>query len=191
MADDGKKKVPMWLPPPPRRGPTEVPNLNWVNALDNLTALSAGLVAFPLAFIVFIIGLSIGASKTLGFGVTWQTVGVLLNGISAILFVAGAEFFATAKEYNLWGLPIDYEQYLEKLYGPERWEEIKKKTQETTLDHEERGRHCYNGAIMLMFGALFFVVGPYNLVTAIILSGAGILLECYQWVQTKRLHEFT
>jgi hypothetical protein len=47
-------------------------------------------------------------------------------------------------------------------------------------NHESYGRWSYNSALLLMFVGLFFVIGPYNLVAAAIVSGSAMLYELFQ-----------
>jgi len=169
----------------PRPGGVELSNFDWMNTLSGFALMSGGLVGFTLAFIPLILGLSVGNTKLYA-GITWGNIGILLNGISAVLFVAAAEFFTTATEYNVWALPTGYEKHLSDLYK-QHWEAIKQERLKICFRYEELGRYSYNFAIFLMFLALFFVIGSYNPVIALIVAALGVGLEFYQMVLAKEV----
>lgn len=154
---------------------------NWRDTLGDFAAVSGVLAGFTLAFVVFILGWSV-ADRSLVCGITWGNIGVLLNGISSTLFIAAAEFFLGAKELNAWGLTDKYETDLSDRFrqSGEDWEKIKEDDLTRCTQYEERGRHCYNMAIFLMFLALLFVIGPYQMSIAVLVAGLGIGLELFQ-----------
>jgi hypothetical protein len=182
MADDDKekKKTPVrYMPPPPwppRPGGIQS-NVSWMDTLGDFVLISGGLVGFTLAFVTFILGWSV-AKEPFPFypAITWGHVGVLLNGVSAVVFIAAAEFLTTAKQYNIWSLPAEYQKQLPN------WKDIQEEAPRNMLRYEERGRFCYNLALFLMFFAFLFVIWPYNWVIAVIVFALGVGLEVFQMV---------
>jgi hypothetical protein len=183
MADDDKEETPVkYMPPPPwppRPGGIQMSNVNWMDTLGDFALISGALVGFTLAFVTFILGWSVAKQPfPLYPGITWGHVGVLLNGVSAVVFIAAAEFLVTAKQYNIWALPAEYEkQLIEQLPN---WKDIQKEALRNMLHYEERGRLCYNLALFLLFFAFLFVIWPYNWVIAVIVFALGIGLEVFQ-----------
>lgn len=150
---------------------------NWRDVLADYSAVSGVLAGFTLTFVVFILAWSLADHPLFSF-ISWGHVGILLNGISSALFITASEFFLVSKEHNVWALPDKYEKFLSK--GFKDWKNRREENITRCLQYEERGRHCYNAGIVLIFGAVFFVIGPYNLTIAFIVSGLGIGLELYQ-----------
>jgi hypothetical protein len=160
-----------------------VTGYNWRNVLGDFAAISGVLAGFTIAMVVFILGWSV-ADTPLLWGVTWANVGVLLNGAASGLFIAASEFFLSSKEFDAWALPQRYEDDLERRFKQQGqdWAKIKEDNLMKCGRNEGHGRYCYNLAIFLMFLSLFFVIGPYNVYVATIVSGLGIALEAYQWL---------
>jgi hypothetical protein len=154
---------------------------NWRDVLGDYAAISGILAGFTLTFVVFILGWSI-ASQSFVCNISWGQIGVLLNGVSAALFIVASEFLLKSKEHNVWALPDKYEDHLANGFkgNGQDWEKIKSENLDKCLQYEGRGRSCYNLGIFLIFCALFFVIGPYNLAIASVVSGLGIGLELYQ-----------
>jgi hypothetical protein len=156
---------------------------NWRDTLGDFAALSGVLAGFTLALVVFILGWSI-ADQPLYSGITYGHVGVLLNGISSALFIAASEFLLMSKEHNVWALPDKYEEHLNEIFRD--WGKIKTENLDRCLHYERRGRYCYNLGIYLIFVALLFVIGPYNLLIGLVVSGLGIGLEIYQMTHNPK-----
>jgi len=180
-----------YMPPPPwpsNPGGTRTPNVNWMDTLDSFTLISGGLVGFTLVFVTTILGWSVAHQpiSPLFPAITWGDIGVLLNGVSAVLFINAAEFLTTAKQFNTWSLPSGYESWLSEQLGKENWEKLKPQARKNMLRYEELGRLCYNSGLLFMFGAFFFVICPYNLAIAIFISLLGAALQILQMV-TMRL----
>lgn len=154
---------------------------NWRNSLGDYATTSGVLAGFTLAFIVFILGSSVGDSRLVS-GFTWGEIGVLLNGVASALFVASTEFFLSSKSYDVWNIPEQYEKFLEIGFQKEgrRWDTLKLENLTNCRKYEGRGRWCYNVGIFVMFTAFFFVIGPYNLAVAVLVTLCGVSLELLQ-----------
>lgn len=161
----------------------KVTGYNWRNVLGDFAAISGVLAGFTIALVVFILGWSVADTPLLQ-NVTWANIGVLLSGAASGLFIAASQFFLSSREFDAWALPERYENDLERRFKEQGqdWAKIKEDSLTKCGKQEIYGRHCYNLAIFLMFLSLFFVVGPYNLYVATIVSGLGIALEAYQWL---------
>jgi hypothetical protein len=110
--------------------------------------------------------------------IRWGDVAILLFGLASVAFIAATEFFLGAKEFNLWDIPDGYRKELEE--GLVDWEKVWEDSLAQCRRRERNGRKSYNYAIFLMFGGLFFAIGPYDLVVASAVAGLGILLEVFQ-----------
>jgi len=151
--------------------------------LVDFAAISGVLAGFCITLVVFILGWSV-ANTPLFCGTTWGNVGVLLTGVSSALFIAASEFFLGSKEFDVWTLPQKHESFLEKGFKNEGtdWEKIRQDHLKNCSTYEGRGRFCYNTGIILLFIGLWFIVGPYNVIVATIVSGLGIGLQLYQYI---------
>jgi hypothetical protein len=169
------------MPSPPKPGHPQTPNVNWIGTLDNFSLIGGSLAGFTLAFVVFIFGWKVASDPfPLDPAITWGDVSVFLNGFSAVVFIAAAEFLTIAKQYNIWGLPKDYTDRLAN------WTEIQKKAPAIMLRYEEIGRRCYNLALFLMFFAFLFVIWPYNWAIALFVFASAMVLQVFQMTAGKR-----
>ena len=157
---------------------------NWRSVLGDFAATSGVLAGFTITMVVFILGWSI-ANTPLFYGITWANIGVLLNGIASALFITALQFFLGSKEFDMWALPEQFERNLREGFEREGkdWSSIRETNLAKCSQHESRGRRCYNLAVIITFLAVFFVIGPYNICIATLVSGLGIALEVYQWFQ--------
>jgi hypothetical protein len=154
---------------------------NWQSTLGDSAAISGILAGFSFAFIVFVLPSS-AANTRLVCDITWGNISVLLNGIAGVLFVISSELFVSAKQFDIWSIPDMYKQHLEdglKKDGKE-WKDVREETWQNCRLYEGRGRKVYNVAIFVLFLATGFIIGPYNIVIAVLVSGLGIGLELYQ-----------
>lgn len=139
------------------------------------------MAGFCFALIVFILGWSV-ASSTIGYGVTWAQLGVLLTGIASALFVASSEYFLMAKSSDVWSLPDRFEESLRAGFRDEGgdWDKIKDAMDDKCKIYVKRGRKCYNGGVFLIFIGLWFVIAPYNIFISSIVVAMGLGLEIYE-----------
>jgi len=119
--------------------------------------------------------------------VTFGQVAVLLFGISTGFFICAAELFLLAKEFDVFSIPEPYRGLLKENCEQRRvdWTEFEKEQTEKCRNNEKLGRNFYNSAIFIMFGGLFFVIAPYNVLVAMLVSGLGVLLELWQREKAK------
>jgi len=87
-----------------------------------------------------------------------------------------------AKEFDVFSIPKPYRDLLKEDCEQRQkdWAEFENGQTEKCRHNEKLGRWCYNSAIFIMFGGLFFAITPYNLLIAISVSGFGISLELWQ-----------
>lgn len=155
---------------------------NWRNTLTHFASISGVLAGFCVTFIALILGGKVADIKIFTSGITFGQVATLFFGISTGLFICAAELFLYAKEFDVFGIPEPYRKLLKddcKLEKKE-WAEFEDEQTERCRQNERLGRRCYNSAIFIVFGGLFFAIAPYNLLIAFLVSIIGIALELFQ-----------
>lgn len=155
---------------------------NWRNTLTQFARISGVLAGFCVTFIALILSGKVADIEICTSGVTFGQVAILLFGISTGLFICSAELFLSAKEFDVFGIPEPYRKLLKDDCESKKkgWAEFEDEQTEQCRHYERLGRRCYNSAIFVIFGALFFVIAPYNPLIALTVSGFGILLELWQ-----------
>jgi hypothetical protein len=155
---------------------------NWRNTLADFASISGVLAGFSVAFIALILGGPVADFGICTSGVTFGQVAVLLFGISAGLFISATELFLHAKESDVFSIPEPYLKLLRENCQLKKkdWAEFEDEQTERCRHNEQLGRRCYNVAIFIIFGGLFFAIAPYNLPIATLVSGIGIILESWQ-----------
>ncbi len=156
---------------------------NWRNTLGDFAAISGVLAGFCFTLIVFVLGWSV-ANTALACGATYGNVGVLFTGISGSLFIAASELFLSAKHFDVWDLPEQFEHHLET--GLTDWITLKADDDKQCKFYERRGRICYEFGTIILFLAMFFIISPYNWVIATVATGIGLIFEAYQLVREPR-----
>lgn len=156
---------------------------NWRKTLIDFAHISGVLAGFCVAFIGIVLGWEVANTPIYG-NITFGHFSILLFGVSTGLFIASSEFFLHAKEFDMFDLSKEYEEWIEEYFKKEKkdWNKHKESSHVICRQNEKYGRKCYNAAIILIFVGLFFVVFPYNVLIAFIVSGLGILLESLQFV---------
>lgn len=157
---------------------------NWRNTLNDFAAISSVLAGFSITFIALILGGSLAETELIIIRITFGELSILFFGISAGLFICSAEFFLKAKTFDIFSIPKLYYKLLissfEKQNTKER-EFLKEQTSHCRR-YEKYARMCYNCSIFILFGGVFFVIAPYNLFIAIIVSCLGISLQLLQLI---------
>ena len=163
---------------------------NWRNTLSDFASIAGIFSGFCVALIGIVLGWSVADTPIFGV-VTWGNVSVLLIGISAALFITASQLFLTAKDSNVWDLPKEYNQSLRKNFKSqgEDWEKIRERNLKYCSRFEHYGRKFYNFALFFTFLGLWFIIGPYNLLIATIVSGLGIGLEIWQGFYFKKINQ--
>jgi Flp pilus assembly protein TadB len=147
---------------------------NWENSLADYASRSGILGGFSISFITIIVSGQVGNQALIG-GVTWGNFAVFVMGLSALLFISAMDFLLQAKDSDIWGLSEANRNYLKSKFNPDDWQKLWKNNLRECERQESRGRHAYNFAILLLFGGLFLILGPYNFVVAVILLLAGVV----------------
>lgn len=157
---------------------------NWRSTLSDFASTSGILAGFCVTFIALILSGPVANTGIYTTGVTFGQVAILLFGFSAGLFIGAAELLLHAKEFDVFSIP---EQYLKLLkedceLKKKDWAEFEDEQTKVCRHNEQLGRRCYNVAIFIIFGGLFFAIAPYNLPIAAMVSGIGIVLESWQFL---------
>lgn len=158
---------------------------NWRNTLTHHAAIAGVLAGFCITFIALTLGGQVADIEICTSEITFGQISVLLFGISSGLFICAAELFLHAKEFDVFDIPQRYRDLWIKdceLRGQDLAEFEDEQTAECRRD-EALGRKCYNFAIFVLLGGLFFAIAPYNIVIAVIVAGLGTLLELWQYLR--------
>jgi len=155
---------------------------NWRATLTEFAAISGVLAGFSVTFIAVVLGGPVADIEICGKGMTFGQISVLMFGISTAFFITSAELFLHAKEFDVFSIPEPYRKLLKEdcEQRKEDWAEFEDKQTKQCKQSERLGRYCYNIAIFMIFIGLLFVIAPYNITIAIIVSGIGMLLEIWQ-----------
>jgi dolichol kinase len=158
---------------------------NWRGTLTDFASIAGVLAGFCVTFIALILGGPVADIKICTSDVTFGQVAVLLFGISTGLFVCAAELFLLAKEHDVFGIPYSYRKLLKEDCEQKKkdWSVFEDEQTKQCRHNERLGRRCYNAAIFILFGGLFFAIAPYNLLIAVVVSGFGITLETWQIIR--------
>lgn len=161
---------------------------NWRDTLSDFASISGTLAGFCITFIGIILGWSI-ANTIVYSGITFGHLAVLLVGISMALFIAASQLFLTAKNYNVWDLPDEYEDFLQKGFESEQknWGLMKEQSLDKCKKYEKFGRICYNLSLLIMFAGVGALIYPYNSILAIIVTSLCYLLEFLQIISSYKL----
>jgi len=151
---------------------------NWRTTLTDYAAISGLLAGFCVTFIALILSGSIADYKLFG-DFTFGHIAVFIFGISSVSFISAIDLFLRAKEFNIFGITKEREDFLK--IRLENWKDVE-------VDHDEKcqkfafyGRKCYNLSLTLIFIGLLFVIWPYNWLFAVIVSGLGNIIEAIQF----------
>jgi len=177
------KKAPLAEPERKKKEDKEMRmGYNWRTTLIHFAAVSGVFAGFCVTFIALILGGPVADIEIYIGGVTFGQVAVLFFGVSAALFICAAELLLHAKGFDVFSIPEPYRELLKKGCELEKkdWAEFEDEQTAQCRHIELSGKRCYNTAIFIIFGGLFFAVAPYNLLIAAVVSGLGILLESWQ-----------
>jgi hypothetical protein len=153
---------------------------NWRSTLTDFASISGTLAGFNIAFIGLILGWSI-ADVYIYQGITFGNIAILFFGLTTVLFIAAAEFFLHAKNFDIFDLTSEYRDWLTKGLPKENWNNIWIESTKKARLNESYARWCYNIAIFLMFVGLLFAIFPYSYLIAIVVSSIGLLFEIWQF----------
>lgn len=158
---------------------------NWRNTLTQFAAIGGVLAGFCVAFIALTLGGQVADIEICTSGVTFGQISVLLFGISTGLFISAVELFLCAKEFDVFDIPQPYRKLLKEDCEQKKkdWSEFEDEQTAKCRRNELLGRRCYNSAIFIIFGGLFFAIAPYNIVIAVVVAGLGISLELWQMLR--------
>jgi hypothetical protein len=109
---------------------------------------------------------------------------VFVTGIASVFYIAAADLFLTAKNFDLWSMPASYLDHLKE--GGLDTDKLKEDANNSCRTYEKHGRWCYNSGLILVFIGIGFVIGPFNLWIATVVSGLGIIMQMWQFVKGSR-----
>ncbi len=159
---------------------------NWRNTLPNHASVSGVLAGFSLTFIVFILGKEAANSK-LVCGLSWGDFSVIALGTTAALFIAAMQYFLTAKDYDVWNLSESHRKSLSEGFEKQSvpWDSVITISLQSCRTYEARGRRLYNYAIFGLFAGLFFAIGPFSPLVAVVVLTLGWGSEVIQVLQHR------
>lgn len=156
---------------------------NWIDALIRFAQISGTLAGFCITFVVLEIGGKLADIEIYPNGVTYGQISVSLFGTSAALFIFSSQRFLRAHEHNLWKLPTDYKEAINRKHGPftdDQWKELLVKSDGKCRQCEKEGRYAYNGAMLVMITGLFWAIASYNMAVAVLVVVISFALEALQ-----------
>jgi hypothetical protein len=158
---------------------------NWRSTIQDSTSVSGVLAGFAIAFVGLIlqshedltlITIAYGGSS---FGISANSVALLVSGLSAALFIGSLEFSLAAKRFDVWSLPKDYETFLQRDSG---WPQSRNRQDKLCVKYADLGRRLYNIAIFTIFLALGLTILPYSLLVGVATTAIGWIVEVAQIV---------
>ncbi|WNZ29949.1 MAG: hypothetical protein IAX21_03580 [Candidatus Bathyarchaeota archaeon] len=162
---------------------------NWRNNLSQFASISGVLAGFSVTFIALILG---GINKDISlcsyFGLSYTTIAVLCFGIASVLFISAAEYFLKASEFDCFSIPDRYidlhkDDCKMKEKEFEEWEDEQTKK---CRENEVVGRRCYNVALVLLFGGLFYSIFPFTYFAGVVIFILGIFFQFREEIMGKK-----
>lgn len=154
---------------------------NWRNNLSQFASISGVLAGFSVTFIALILGgTKYEISLYPSLGISYSTIAILCFGIASVLFITAAEHFLHASDFDLYNMPECYRDLFKKEceeVTKRPWEDWKEEQTAKCRNNEEKGRKCYNFAIILLCGGLFYAISPYSFFSGIIVFSIGIFFQ--------------
>jgi len=155
----------------------ELSGHNWRSTIQDSTSVSGVLAGFAIAFV----GLILQSHKDLNaLGISANSVGLLLSGLSAALFIGSLELSLVAKRYDVWSLPKDYEAFLQRTQKD--WSETRMREDMLCMKYADLGRRLYNIAVFAIFLAIGLTILPYSLLVGVSTTAIGWIVEFAQMV---------
>ena len=152
---------------------------NWRNTLKDFASISGVLAGFCVTLIGIVLGWSLGNTRLFG-NITYGNISILFFGLSAVLFISASEFLLHSKKYDIFDCPEEYRKWLEKGIPEKDWEKIYIDSNKRIKILYKYGRDCYNTAISMLYLGLFFVIAPYSLFIAFLVSILGLAFQLFQ-----------
>ena len=153
---------------------------NWRNTLTHYASVCGTIAGFCVAFIGIILGWSLADVKIYA-DISFGYIAVFFFGISTVLFVSASEFFLHSKNYDVFELSEEYRDWLARGFPDKDWDRIWEEQTIKCRVNEKYGRYCYNFGLFMLFFGLLFVIYPYNVLIAFIISSLGIVLQLLQF----------
>ena len=144
---------------------------NWRETLPQYASISGVLAGFSITFIIFLLRED-QSSQQIAYGVSWGILSALFMGISAVFFIQASQFFLTAKDHDIYGMP---QEKLDSLGEPKRKEEISK-----SLRNQALGGNLFNYGRITLFLGVAFALWPFSQVVAFVVGAGGVGFEVYQ-----------
>src|SRR5467141_2207541 len=144
---------------------------NWRETTPLYASISGVLAGFSITFIIFLLRED-QSSQQLAYGVSWGILSALFMGVSAVFFIQASQFFLTAKDHDIYGMP---QGKFDSLGEPIRKKEIAK-----SLGNQALGGNLFNCGRITLFLGVAFALWPFSQVVAFIVGAGGVGFEVYQ-----------
>ena len=150
---------------------------NWRETSPFYASISGVLAGFSITFIIFLLRED-QSSQQLGYGVSWGILSALMMGVGAVLFIQASQYFLTAKDHDVYGMP------------KEKFDLLKEQTKESEWFKARRnarlGTDLYNIGRIALFLGVTFALWPFSQPVALVVGLGGIGFEFYQIVSAKK-----
>ena len=84
---------------------------NWRETTPLYASISGVLAGFSITFIVFLLRED-ESTQQIAYGISWVSLSALMMGASAVLFIQASQYFLTAKDHDVYGMPGDKRENL-------------------------------------------------------------------------------
>jgi len=150
---------------------------NWRETIPFYASTSGLLAGFSIAFIVFLLRED-QSSQQIGYGISWGILSALMMGISAVLFIQAPQYFLTAKDHDVYGMPKEKFDLMS--------EQVKKDEVSKAMRNAILGGRLYNVGRLTLFLGVTFALLPFSWPVALVVGAGGIGFELYQIVSAKK-----
>src|SRR2546426_152906 len=132
---------------------------NWRETLPQYASISGVLAGFSITFIIFLLRED-QSSQQIAYGVSWGILSALFMGISAVFFIQASQFFLTAKDHDIYGMPPEKSA----LMG----ESTKKEEMAKSMRNQALGGNLFNCGRITLFLGVTFALLPFSQAVALV-----------------------
>ncbi len=150
---------------------------NWRETTPLYASISGVLAGFSITFIVFLLRED-QSTQQIAYGISWVSLSALMMGATAVLFIQASQYFLTAKDHDVYGMPEDKRGNLN--------EEAKGVELAKNLRNVRFGGLLYNVGRVTLFLGVGFALFPFFPIVAVLVGAGGIGFEVYQVVSASK-----
>src|SRR5438093_9593423 len=150
---------------------------NWRETTPLYASISGVLAGFSITFIVFLLRED-ESTQQIAYGISWVSLSALMVGASAVLFIQASQYFLTAKDHDVCGMPEDKRANLS--------EEAKRVELTKNLKNVMLGGRLYNVGRFTLFLGVAFALSPFFPLVAVLVGAGGIGFELYQIISAQK-----